>query len=225
GVVRLAAQVARAGRAPRMPPLLGRLVAEAEEAVGRVCLVQERREQEAAPVPEGAIRVLELVVLVLGGRLGDHHRVAPLGRGVAEEAQGGEDTRRLVVAEVGRQHVLDLLLVVEEEDHGEEPDRVALVRVGDDLGDRDEAPPAARDHGPEGGRGEQRDDQPAWAGKLVRTHRSPKRPRTWKGAGTRPVGWSRRRCGSLTKARRSPARQRRSNAARARNISRAWPAR
>src|SRR5207247_9062141 len=211
---------ARAGRAPRGRPLLARPVAEAEEALGGVRLVQERCEEKAAPVPEAAVGVLELVVLVPGGRLAEHDRVAPFGRGVAEEAERREDARRLVVAQVGRQHVLDLVLLVEEEEHAEQPDRVALVRVGDDLGNRDEAPFGTRNRGPERGRGEQREDQPAWAGKLVRSHRSPKWSRTWKGAGTRPAGPSRRRCGSLTRARRAPASPRRSNGARARNISR-----
>jgi len=60
---------------------------------------------------------------------------------------------------------------------------------------------------------------------LLSTHRSPKRPITWNGSGTMPCGSSRRRCESLTKARRSPARQRRSNSERARNMPCICPAR
>jgi hypothetical protein len=40
----------------------------------------------------------------------------------------------LVVGDVGREHVLDLVVLVEEEHDAEETEGVALVRVRDDLG-------------------------------------------------------------------------------------------
>src|SRR5262249_27575722 len=146
-------------------------------------------------------------------------------RRVAEEAKRREDALRLVVADVGREHVFDLVLVVDEEDHAEEPERVALVRVGDDLGDRDVAP-VERVHGGRGReRGHRRDQGAGWGGTRASSHRSPNRPRTWNGAGTTPSGVSRRRWGSLTNASGSPARQRRSKRSRARNIWSVLPAR
>src|SRR5262249_28119770 len=117
---------------------------------------------------------LELVVLVLGRRLAEHDRVPPLGRRVSEEPEGREEAGRLVVADVGRDHVAYLILLIEEEDDPEEADRIPLVRVGDELGERDEASfrPAGRGCGERSREGEPFHPG-AGGGTLVSTHRSP----------------------------------------------------
>jgi len=135
-VVGLAAERPALGQADRFGR---RVVPEAEEPVGRVPLVHERREDEGAAFPVAAVGELELVVLVLGRRLADQHRVAAARRRIPEEAERREDALRPVVPDVGREHVANLVLLVEKEDDAEEPARVPFVRIRDDLRDRDEA--------------------------------------------------------------------------------------
>src|SRR5262249_46592799 len=162
-------------------------------------------------VPVTTVGELELVVLVAGGRLADDNRVAPGRTRVPEQAQVREDALRLVVLDVGREHVLDVALLVEEEKDAEEAERVPLVGVRDDLGDGDEARGGECRCSPPDHARDERDQRKSVAEALVSTHRSPKRASTWSGAETIACGSSRWRCGSLTSARGALEPQRRSN--------------
>src|SRR5262249_3680010 len=181
-----------------------RVVAEAEEALGRVVLVERLGTQEGAAFQQAAVVVLGLVVVVLGRRLADGDLVATRRSRVAEETERRKEALGRVVANVGRDHVLDLAVLVEEHEDAHQAVGVALVGVGDDLRHRDEAHVRTHSGGGAEHRGERERDQLADrsrpTGWWVSSHRSPTRSTMWNGPGTRPAGVTRRRCGSEMKA-------------------------
>ena len=160
--------------------------------------------QERMRVEQAAIVVLRLVLLVLRRRLPERDLVAPQIRRVAEDPEHREHALGRVVPDVGRDHVLDLALLVQEHPHAHHAVGIPLVGIEDDLRDGHEAHfgPGRSDAAQP--RGEDERDQPAdrvpTMSRLVSSHRSPERSRTWNGPGTRPSGVSRRRCGSETNA-------------------------
>src|SRR5262249_21686442 len=96
---------------------------------------------------------------------------------------------------------------------------VALVGVGDELRDRDEAVVGTRRRHAPDDHGQRERDQLADrspTGWLISSHRSPTRSTTWNGPGTSPSGVGRRRCGSDTNASGTSPFHRRSNSGRER---------
>ena len=76
----------------------------------------------------------------------------------AQEPKRGEHAGDLVVPDVGREDVLDDLLLVEKEHDGQSTVGIALVWVGEDLGERDVAPlQCMRGHRHDHSRDEQRE--------------------------------------------------------------------
>jgi hypothetical protein len=140
-------------RVVRLVGLRG-VVAEPEEALRRIALIESVQEEGQLPDTGSPVFERALVFLVLGGRFREHDQKAPFGSRIGEEPQMRVRAGRLVVAKVGREHVTDLVLLVEEEHDREQTVRIALVRVEDDLGNRDEARRPVRV-----GRGERCDEQ------------------------------------------------------------------
>ncbi len=115
--------------------LFRRAVAESVETLGRILLVLEVRREPQPIRPKRIVLVDELVVLVDVLRLADDDAPLLVERRKPEETKRGKDTGDLVVSDVGREDVLDDLLLVEKEHDRERAVGVALVRVGQDLGE------------------------------------------------------------------------------------------